>query len=65
LQFLSKNWKTSLGGGITALVGLASLFGIGINGQPVDPTTALAMISGGTGLLFAKDGNVTGGTVQQ
>ena len=50
---------------ITAIVGLASLFGIAIGDRPVDPTTALAMISGGMGLLFAKDGNVTGGSVRQ
>jgi len=59
------NWKTSLGGALTAALGAASLFGISIGGQAIDPTMALGMITGGFGLIFAKDGNVTGGSVKQ
>lgn len=59
------NWKTTLGGGMTAAIGIASLFGIKLGGAPIDPTTALGMITGGIGLVFAKDGNVTGGDVKQ
>jgi hypothetical protein len=65
MQNFATNWKTSLGGGITAAIGLASLFGVKIGAQPLDPTTALGMITGGIGLIFAKDGNVTGGSVPQ
>jgi hypothetical protein len=50
---------------MTAAIGLASLFGVTLGGQPIDPATALGMITGGVDLLFAKDGNVTGGSVQQ
>jgi hypothetical protein len=65
MQNFATNWKTTLGGGFTAALGLASLFGVSIGGQPIDPTTALGMITGGIGLIFAKDANVTGGSVKQ
>jgi hypothetical protein len=60
-----KNWKTSLGGGVTALLGVASLLGIKVGQQPIDPTTAISMITGGVTLMFAKDYNVTGGDTRQ
>ena len=65
MKNFTTNWKTTLGGGITAALGLASLFGITVGTQAIDPTTALGMITGGIGLIFAKDGNVTGGSVRQ
>jgi len=65
MKNFSSNWKTTLGGGVTAAIGIASLFGVKIGAQAIDPTTALGMITGGIGLIFAKDGNVTGGSVQQ
>lgn len=65
MKSFSTNWKTSLGGAITAAMGVAALLGIKVGSQPIDPATALGMITGGLGLLFAKDGNVTGGDVRQ
>ena len=65
MKNFATNWKTTLGGGLTAALGVASLFGVSIGGQAIDPTTALGMVTGGIGLIFAKDGNVTGGTVKQ
>jgi hypothetical protein len=58
------NWKTTLGGVLTALIGISALLGVKVGSAPIDPTTALGMITGGIGLIFAKDQNVTGGTVQ-
>jgi hypothetical protein len=65
MKNFSTSWKTTLGGGVTAAIGIASLFGVKVGAQTIDPTTALGMITGGVGLIFAKDGNVTGGSVQQ
>ena len=65
MKNFATNWKTSLGGGMTAAIGIASLFGVSVGSQPIDPTVALGMITGGLSLLFAKDGNVTGGNVKQ
>lgn len=65
MKNFATNWKTTLGGGLTAVIGIAALFGVGIGSQTADPTTALGMIVGGISLMFAKDGNVTGGAVQQ
>jgi hypothetical protein len=66
MKSLLANWKTTVGGLLTAGIGVASLFGVKLVGAAtVDPQTALSMIIGGVTLLFAKDGNVTGGTVQQ
>ena len=58
------NWKTTLSGAITALIGIGTLVGVHIGDVPVDRQTAVGMIIGGLGLIFAKDGNVTGGTKQ-
>jgi hypothetical protein len=44
-----KNWKTGLSGAALILGALADLTALG----------------SGLGLIFAKDGNVTGGTVKQ
>jgi hypothetical protein len=60
------NWKTTGGGILTIALGALSLFGVKIAGTaPVDPQVALAMITGGLGVLFAKDHNVTGGDTKQ
>lgn len=59
------NWKTTLGGALTALIGALSLIGVKIGSAPIDPTAALGMITGGFAIMFAKDANVTGGTVKQ
>lgn len=59
------NWKTSAGGILTIAIGVASLLGIKVGANPIDPTSAIAMITAGWGLLMAKDQNVTGGTVKQ
>ena len=66
MKSIKANWKTSAAGALTMLAGVGSLFGVSIAGlAPIDPTAALAMITGGIGLIFAKDGNVTGGTTAQ
>lgn len=60
------NWKTTAGGLATLALGVMSLFGIKVVGSAsIDPQTALGMITGGLALIFAKDGNVTGGTSAQ
>jgi hypothetical protein len=66
MKSITTNWKTSLGGVLTALIGVVSLLGVKVAGQaPIDPTIAITMITGGISLIFAKDGNVTGGTTPQ
>lgn len=65
MKNLLTNWKTTLGGVLTMLIGIAALLGVKVGSTPIDPSTALAMITAGFGLLFAKDGNITGGTTQQ
>lgn len=62
-----KNWKTTAGGigSITAALGV--IFNMFYTGM-IDPGqlgTAVMGIATGIGLLFAKDHNVTGGTVAQ
>lgn len=60
------NWKTTFGGLTTMLLGVLSLFGVKVVGAgAIDPQTALGMIASGFALIFAKDGNVTGGTTPQ
>jgi hypothetical protein len=55
-----KNWKTSLGG-IAALLSVVAKIA---NGHSLDATD-FALVASAIGLLFAKDHNVTGGTVPQ
>lgn len=59
------NWKTTSTGILMVLAGLAGLFGIKTGAVPMSPEAAVSSILGGLGLIFAKDGNVTGGTTQQ
>lgn len=60
------NWKTTAAGIAVILPALADILNIavgkvGSGSLTMDVTT----IAGGLGLLFAKDGNVTGGSVKQ
>jgi len=61
-----KNWKTTTGGiigilGALAIIGKALLGDGGVSGAEL--TAAFASLGTGISLLFAKDANVTGGTV--
>jgi hypothetical protein len=60
------NWKTTVAGIGSILTGLSGLLHW-INPEVPGPdlSTSLAAITTGLGLLFAKDGNVTGGTTRQ
>lgn len=61
------NWKTSATGLATVLGALATIITL-LSHNPIDMnsvSTAVLALIGGFGLLFAKDGNVTGGTVGQ
>ncbi len=63
MQALLSNWKTSLGGVILIVLGALNTFlGIQVPGFNLDFVAALAA---GGALIFAKDSNVTGGTVKQ
>lgn len=59
------NWKTTATGVGMIAAGLLSVLGIKVPGMTVDPSTAGPLILTGVGLLFSKDGNVTGGDVKQ
>jgi len=63
MQALFSNWKTSLGGLVLIVLGAANTFlGIHVPGFDMGFSAAL---TAGLALIFAKDGNVTGGTVKQ
>lgn len=57
-----KNWKTTLFGGITA-----AGIGLSASDDPILKTIGIVLAAIGPVLLglFAKDNNVTGGSVQQ
>lgn len=58
LASILSNWKTTLGGVISIVIGVASLFGVTVTGQPaLDPTASVGMIVAGVTLVFAKDHN--------
>ena len=62
-----KNWKTGLSGAALILGALADLATQAASGA-WDGNRLLADLTAfgsGLGLIFAKDGNVTGGSVQQ
>jgi hypothetical protein len=59
------NWKTTVGGALMVATGIAGLCGVSFEGGPVSPETSFGLITGGLGLMFAKDSNVTGGTKPQ
>ena len=52
-----KNWKTSSAGALMILSGVGAMAGVKTG---IDPNSASMTIMAGFGLLFAKDGNVTG-----
>jgi hypothetical protein len=63
MNFIATNWKTTAAGVATIGLGLlSSVAGVKIPGFTMD---AGAAIITGLGLVMAKDGNVTGGTVKQ
>lgn len=56
------NWKTTSAGGVVLLITVLTQI------TPILPPQYAAIATGvvaGLGLLFAKDGNVTGGTTKQ
>ena len=62
-----KSWKTTSTGIVMIAGGLFGLYTI-IKSKDVNEvsiTASLTAILGGIGLIFAKDNNVTGGTIQQ
>ena len=66
MKSFKTNWRTTGAGVLTVAVGVGALFGVTVAGsQPVNPDVAVYMILTGIGLIFAKDGNVTGGTTRQ
>jgi len=56
-----RNWKTTLAG-IAALISVVAKVA---NGGAIDTATDVPVVITAIGLLVAKDGNVTGGTVRQ
>jgi hypothetical protein len=62
-----KSWKTTSAGLSLIISGVAGLyFAYKTNSiNPATITTGTSAIFGGIGLIFAKDSNVTGGTVAQ
>lgn len=55
-----KNWRTTLSG-VSSIIAGVTLY---VN-NPEQIEEAFALVSIGIGLIFAKDNNVTGGTVAQ
>lgn len=67
LKSFSINWKTTWAG-LTAIgLGIGAIAGMAKSGvwEGNALLAAFSSISSGVGLIFAKDGNVTGGTVPQ
>lgn len=60
-----KSWKTTFSGIIAIVVALADVATKISNDQPIDVMTTVAAIMAGIGLIFAKDGQVTGGRITQ
>lgn len=63
MKNLLKNWKTTLAGVIAIVVQVGPV----LLPKYITPTVAnsISVIAGSMGVIAAKDGNVTGGTVQQ
>jgi hypothetical protein len=60
------NWKTTTAGLGMIMSGISGvLHWVNPEIPGPDPSTAFASFMAGIGLLFAKDGNVTGGTTRQ
>jgi len=65
---MPKNWKTTISGIFSLILGGISIVHPIINSQVPDSNTmtqAAALIAAGIGLIVAKDSDVTGGTKQQ
>ena len=62
-----KNWKTSSAGIVMIVGGVVRFYFAVKSGNFSEEAimTSVTAILGGIGLLFAKDSNVTGGSVQQ
>jgi hypothetical protein len=60
-----KNWKTTASGSAAILVAAAHFLTGLVAGDTSGWGADFAAISAAIGLLFAKDANVTGGTVRQ
>lgn len=65
MNSILKNWKTTLAGIVPIIGAIYHVADALSNGKPIDFVSVLAMLGIGGGLVAAKDGNVTGGTVQQ
>ena len=57
-----KNWKTLLSGAVAALPTVLTFIGVQLPIEVVNGITAIGMFAIG---YFAKDKNVTGGTIKQ
>jgi hypothetical protein len=57
MQNVSRNWKTTLSGILTILLGAFAIYTD--HSKAADPTT-MSMIVGGVGLILAKDASVAG-----
>ena len=68
-KMLGKNWKTSIGGIGMYLAAIAAIIHCFICqdcGSKIECiVAAIGLLSGGSGLIAAKDHDVTGGTVSQ
>ena len=65
---MGASWKTTLFGVCTILAVVGSVGKALLDGDPVtnpDWATTIAGLTAAFGLIFAKDSNVTGGTVEQ
>lgn len=62
MNYFWMNKKTTIPAFIAGVANLIPLFGIGIPDGVVNAITVVALVAIG---FFAKDGNVTGGTVVQ
>ncbi len=62
---MGKSYKTTIAGIIAILGALSIAVTALMNGTPVDWTAVATGVTIGIGLIFAKDGQVTGGTITQ
>jgi hypothetical protein len=60
-----KSYKTTILGVISIITAIIGVVTGLLNNTPVDWNATITAIMAGIGLVFAKDSNVTGGTVQQ
>jgi hypothetical protein len=60
---MGTSWKTMVAGIVAVLAGVGGILTHLIDGTPIDLTVHFGEIMAGVGLIFAKDWNVTGGTI--